>query len=151
MKKRLLFCCIIYLFPFFLMSEENLYPILPPRITAYTKEKEEILLKRNYIKVSEDQFNGNKLFREIYKMIYHEEFTKLVPDYCFDNFLSDGIYYKMLNTLKYSSEPFLMSYAVLQEQDVKYYYYKLNYNLDYEIYLWEPDEPAKKEEMKIFY
>ena len=102
MKKRLLFCCIIYLFPFFLMSVENLYPIIQPWITTYTKEKEEILLKRNYIKVSEDQFDGNKLFREIYKTIHGEDYTDFMPDYCINNFLFEGIYLSMLNTFEYS-------------------------------------------------
>ena len=85
------------------------------------------------------------------KKVYGEEYTKLVPDYCLNNFLLEGIYYQMLNSLKYSSEPFLMTYAILQEKDKKYYYYKLNYNLEYEIYYWTPEYPLEKEEMKIFY
>ena len=127
------------------------YPLLQLEPTAYTKQKEELLLKKGYIKVSEVQFDGINLFKEIYKKVYGEEYTKLVPDYCLNNFLLEGIYYQMLNSLKYSSEPFLMTYVILQEKDKKYYYYKLNYNLEYEIYYWTPEYPLEKEEMKIFY
>ena len=151
MIKRLMFCCIIYFFPFFLIPEENLYPLMQPEISIFTKQKEEILLNKGYIKISEDKFDGIKLFQEVYETVYGEKYTKLVPDYCFNNFLSEGIYYQMLNALKYASEPFLMTYAILQKQDTKYYYYKLNYDLDYEIYLWETDGSDEKEEMKIFY
>lgn len=151
MIRRLIICCIIYFSPFFLLSEENQYPLLQPEISIFTKQKEEILLNKGYIKISESEFDGNKLFKEIYEIVYDEKYTKLVPDYCFNNFLSEGIYYQMLNAIKYASEPFLMTYAVLQKYDVKFYYYKLNFNLDYEIYLWETDDADEKEEIKIFY
>ena len=124
---------------------------MQPKITTYTKAKEKILLNKGYTKVSEDQFDGIKLFKEIYKTVYGQDYTKLTPDYCVNNFYSQDIYYAMFNSLDKKSEPCLMTYAILQKKDVKYFYYKLNYNLDYEIYIWEPDDPAKKEEMKIFY
>ena len=151
MIKRLLICCIIFIFPFFLISEEYEYCILQPKITTYTKAKEKILLNKGYTKVSEDQFDGIKLFKEIYKTVYGQDYTKFIPDYCVNNFYSQDIYYAMFNSLDKKSEPCLMTFAILQKKDVKYFYYKLNYNLDYEIYIWEPDDPAKKEEMKIFY
>lgn len=156
MKKKLLSILLFFL-TILIFPEENQYGQLDPINNIYSLDVENNLFERGYIKIAEDEFDRIGLFKEIYKIIYLEDYNQLVPDYCIVNFFKDGLYYEMLNCILYENNPPLMTYVILKKDNHKFYYYKFNYNLDFELYksktkiAYESNLKIEEKEIKIFY
>lgn len=145
MNKKITIGILIFFVSMILLYSEEGFGNLDPKINSYSDHVETFLLENGYIKVSEESFNRNLLFKEIYKTVYNKEYSKPIPDYCINNFKTNGLYYIMLNSYEYKDKPPLMTYTVLQKGNEKFYYYKLNYSLEYTFYHYENRIEYKEE------
>ncbi|MBP5402139.1 MAG: hypothetical protein J6Y36_03155 [Treponema sp.] len=126
-----------------------------PKSNKYSKKIENYLLGKEYIKASYDDFYSTAVFRVAYRDIYKEEYTNLLPTYVCYYKMKDKLWYCMLNDYKYKNDPPIMIFLILQKGDEKTVYYKINYNLDYEL-VKKPFYDSEQERtimktVKVFY
>lgn len=156
MNKKIVMMLCLLLVAVILSSEEK-YGRLDPKPTQYSSKIEKLLISNGYKKVLDEDFKRNELFKEIYKKVYKKDYTEPLPSYCIHNFLIDGLYYEMLNSYEYKENPPLVTYTILMKKNKKIYYYKLNYNGDFELFKGEREKFCEtgsvyeKVEFKVFY
>lgn len=119
-----------------------------PKTNLYSIEIENSLLERNYIKVLYEDFSSTSLFKKAHMDIYKEEYKDVLPNKIDYYKMDDSLYYCMLSNNNYDEDPPILTFLILEKDDIKYVFYKINYMKTYEIVEKEYYDPQQNWELK---
>lgn len=137
-------------------TKSNEYNVVDPKINLYSKDIEEYLLKNSYTKLLYEEFSSTSLYKIAHLDIYNEEYCSILPNKIDYYIMNDGLYYCMLSDQNYEEDPPILTYLILEKDGIKFVFYKINYQLAYELVEKEYYDPMQnwklnKRVVKVFY
>lgn len=165
MKNRQIFLCYVFIFicapigisiPPTFDSPSCEYIVSDPKTNLYSYEIEERLVKNGYTKIPYEEFSSTSLYKKAHLDIYNEEYCSILPNKIDYYIMNDGLYYCMLSDQNYEEDPPILTYLILEKDGIKFVFYKINYQLTYELVEKEFYDPMQNWELntqlvKVFF